>query len=139
MILPDDPGIVDGRSSLLDDLTTVGIEQFVVPDDAASNVARHLADSPCEVGFVLTHSDWLHGKWMLANLPTGIFIPRWSDASEELWRALKRERQRHPDQRYIIIAPADLKAEGRPMAQVVSKHAPYSQEAFRTFAAFAVR
>ena len=135
MVHPD-TGDESDLQKLLSDLIKVGIEQFVVPHTSLLEASQFLAKSECEVGFVLTQSEWLSGSWQLADLPTAILLDRWSVDPEALWAALKAESRKHPSQKYVLVAPKDISVEGRPLSQVASQHAPFSQEAFHSFANF---
>ena len=135
MVLPDDLDVPQAQRELIGGLVAVGIEQYVVPDEMAGGIADHLADSDCAFGFLLTHADWLECSWHLDDVPTAVILNSPSGA-DRIWRALKGEVKNRPQQRFVLVAPSQSRAENRPLAQVASKQAPFSQEAFHSICAW---
>ncbi len=130
MVIPDNADLRADLTSLMTALVAAGVEQFVVPDFLSATAAQLLARSRCAIGFVLSHSDWLLGDWALAPVPTAVFLDHQS-AVEQAWRAIDAEVANHREQRFVLVAPSDLTVAERPLQQIASNQAPFSQESLR--------
>jgi hypothetical protein len=129
MVIPDDADLCCDLSRLIEAQAGVGVEQFVVPDWLTHTAAGILAKSSCRVGFVLSHSDWLSRGWALAKLATAVFLDRHSSVNE-IWRRVAQAVDDDKNSRFILVGASDLKVSGRPLQQIASNQAPFSQEAF---------
>ncbi|UKJ75447.1 helicase-related protein [Azospirillum brasilense] len=137
VLTPDDDTLEHGLELLLDLSVRLGFEQFVVPTGNGTRVANHLAHSDARFGLVLEHADWLSDAgWTLERLPTVIFIERGNVAAARLWARCRNLAADTPRLSLLIVAPGDLRVDGRPLQQIASREAPYTQEALRELAGF---
>jgi hypothetical protein len=79
---------------------------------------------------VIETGEWLAGSSEPANLPTAIVVED-NAVVDRLWRRVRNTIDQFPDQSFVIVAPAGLAVGGRPLQQIGSRHAPYSQQALR--------
>jgi ATP-dependent DNA helicase RecQ len=116
-----------GRSRLLLRLARAGLQQLVVPDDWASEAATIMAAEKAPLGLVLPVSDWLDGRWGLANLPTGAVL---SEDQPELDRWMARVSAfslEFPKQRLVLVAESSARVDGRRLDQIASTLGSYPE------------
>lgn len=123
LIRPDDPGFVDGLPLLLSRLVRAGIEQLVVPDGKAADAAAILRDSGARLGLVLSHGDWLSGRWMLADQPTAALLSVEGSEPERWLRDVVTFATGGPGRRLIMVADPARRFEGRRLDQVTASAA----------------
>jgi ATP-dependent DNA helicase RecQ len=123
----------DGKISddLIEALTSVGVEQFVVEDHAADDFARRLVAYGGRLGFVSSHSD-VQGDWRPALLPTAIFVDNRS-RTERLVERIEQWTALHPTQRLIVVTPPETAVRGKLIVNFLSSSAPISEAALRNF------
>ena len=115
------------RRRLLLRLARAGLQQLVVPDEWAGEAAEILADEGAPLGLVLTDSDWLEGRWALANLPTAAVLPE-SSVGIARWIAQAGNfAAAFPKQRMVLVADPAARADGRRLDQIASPLGSYSE------------
>ena len=127
VIYPEDDGSDSVDARLVGRLAASGIEQFVVPDKKADDVAGYVAMSRARLGFVLKASQLLDASgWSLANLPTALLLPTTAEPLA-LYLRCKAWQQACPEQSLICVSLPGLKVGGRPFEQIASQLAPYPE------------
>lgn len=116
-----------GRRRLLLRLARAGLQQLVVPDDWTGEAAAILAAEAASLGLVLPVSDWLDGRWALANLPTGAVLPE--DLPElDRWMArVSAFSSAFPKQRLVLVAEPSARVDGRRLDQIASTLGSYPE------------
>lgn len=132
MVIPTDDEFQSGLACLITTLVSAGVEQFVTPDRLASETAEILAGSACQIGLVLSHSDWMHEGWALSKLPTAVLLDRTSRIGDA-WRIIAESVEADQDQAFVLVGASDLRVGGRPLQQIASNQAPFTQESFANF------
>jgi ATP-dependent DNA helicase RecQ len=122
---------------LLVSVARLGGQQFVVPRGTGARAAAVLAQVKMCMGIVLESDALVGGDWTLANLPTAVFFDADATAAENaaLYGCVAPLWQQWQKQVLVIVASAQIELAGRPLAQVVSKSAPYSSTALAQWAA----
>lgn len=138
LVVPEGGNMDENLPRLLEDLVQLGVEQFIVSDGRGVMAARLLTQLEPRFGFVLETAEWLTGSSEVANLPTAIIVEG-DGGLERLWRRIRNTIEEFPDQSFVVVAPAGLTVEGRPLQQVGSRHAPFSQQALHERAAHSER
>jgi ATP-dependent DNA helicase RecQ len=123
-----------GRARLLERLARAGVQQVVVPNGWEREAAEVFARQNASVGFVLPHSEWLDGRWSLANLPTAAVLP---DPAPDIDAWLRRTEifsREFPKQRLVLVAEPSTLAGGRRLDQVASPLGSYPETYLETLA-----
>jgi len=137
VIHPEDPEFEDGFPILLSRLAAAGVEQLVVPSGLGVKAAHLLKALPVRCGLVFETRHLLDDpRWLLANLPTAVFITSCMTAAEvgALHSSYKLWVNRFPQQTLLLIAQAGLRLAGRPLAQVASGAASYNESMLEQWA-----
>lgn len=124
---PHDPSF-DDSELLIRSLVAAGIQQLVVPDGMPEVMAAALHRAGSRYGFVLGHTDVLT-DWLPANLPTAVLI-RSGDRVLQLAERIRRWSARWPNQTVLIVACDAVLLDRRPLAQLLSPRAPFSEHGF---------
>jgi len=122
---PRDPYLGHGLDDLLDLLHRAGLEQFLVPDGMGTSVGEAAQGA---LGFVMEHCDLLAG-WGGANLPTACLIPAGASNPAALFKRVAAFSARWPEQTFVLVAGDGVSIGGRPLAQIASNRAPFSESA----------
>ncbi len=116
-----------GRRQLLLRLARAGLQQLVVPDDWASEAATIMAAEKAPIGLVLPVSDWLDGRWGLANLPTGAVLPEDSPKMDRWMERVSAFSMEFPKQRLVLVAEPSARIGGRRLDQIASTLGSYPE------------
>ncbi len=133
LITPDGPDR-QLRASLVMTLSRAGVQQLVVPDSWAAQTAEILASKAVPLGLVIAHSEWLEGRWALANLPTAAILPEDAPDVEKWLLQANLFSKTFPKQRLVLIADPSLRANGRRLDQVASSLGSYGEAYLETLA-----
>ena len=130
VVAPLDPSFQQGLDVLLRRLDGVGVVQYLVPDGFGEHVAETLGEFGTGSGLVLEASAVLRSErpWALTRVPTATLLP----AGEAGWQnaAVCRHLREFTDRFSLpvaFVAGADQVFAGRPLAQVLSGHAPFPE------------
>jgi len=115
------------RRRLLLRLARAGLQQLVVPDDWAREAAEIMAAEGAPLGFVLADSDWMEGRWALANLPTATVLPEGALNIDRWMTQVSAFSAAFPKQRLVLVADPATRADGRRLDQVASPLGSYSE------------
>jgi ATP-dependent DNA helicase RecQ len=118
----------EGSDRLIRSMVAAGIEQMVVPDGMAEAVAADFHRAGSRHGFVLGHTDVLT-EWLPADLPTAVLI-RPGDRVAQLAEQIRRWSARWPGQTFVVVAGDAVLLDRRPLAQLLSPRAPFSEHGF---------
>ena len=130
LLTPTDPQFEGGLSGLIRTLTEVGIDQLVVPASLAGTVARIMVQSETRLGLVINERDW-SGEAQLARLPTAVILHDDDWIAEAMLDRLA-DFGCTAEVTVIVVGRADRLIRHRRLDQTVSRHAPYSEESFRS-------
>lgn len=125
LVTPTDPQFEDGLASLIETLTTSGIDQIVVPHGLAGRTAAHMLHAETRLGLVLDEREWL-GDNRLADVPTAILLPEDALAAEIMVDRAGDFRARCSSPLLIVARPERI-VRGRRLDQTVSRYAPYAE------------
>ena len=110
---------------LVQALDRLGIEQFIVPDAHGSKCAALLTQGD-GLGLVTEHRECSgYAGFETLDLPTAMFLSRDDTVGMGLWQRSQAFLSRFPSQALVLIGARDLEFEGRPLAQIASRSAPY--------------
>lgn len=138
LVRPDDLDFELGFERLLTRLADADIEQVIVPDGRAAEAAEILAAHKAHLGLVLAHSDWLGGRWELANRPSATLLDPAADDPERWLRAATAFAAAASGQRLVILADPSRRIDGRRLDQVTAT-AAYEESYLDTLATAATR
>jgi ATP-dependent DNA helicase RecQ len=124
-----------GRTRLLERLARAGLQQVVVPNGWERDAAEALARQGASIGFVLPHSEWLDGRWSLADLATAAVLPDPPPDIDQWLRQAWIFSTRFPKQRLVLVAEPSTLAGGRRLDQVASPLGSYREAYLETLAA----
>ncbi len=116
-----------GRQRLLLRLARAGVQQLVVPDSWAGDAAYIMAVEHAPLGLVLQDTDWLEGRWALANLPTAAILPEDALDLDRWMLRVSTFSQAFPKQRLILVADSSTRVDGRRLDQVASPLGSYPE------------
>ncbi|UUL82540.1 helicase-related protein [Sphingomonas qomolangmaensis] len=106
-------------------LDRLGILQYVVPDGEGPACADRLAQGS-GLGLVTEHHEWFgYAALEVLDMPTALFLPRDDEIGVGLWQRSRAFVHRFPGQTLVIVGSRGLTFEGRPLAQIASRTAPY--------------
>lgn len=115
-------------------LDRLGIEQFIVPDGFGSTCAALLSKSN-GLGLVTEHREWFgYAGFDALDLPTAVFLSRDDQIGVGLWQRSRAFLNRYPSQNLVIVGAHGLEFDGRPLAQIASRTAPYDLAVLASFA-----
>lgn len=118
-----------GFSGLLAKLAAAGVEQFVVPVGLGGDAASRLRDLPVVAGCVLEDRQLLdRSGWAMAGLPTAVLVSEETRQIDALYRRCEDWIAAHSDEPLLLVAPRGLHLRGRPLEQIASRTAAYSEE-----------
>jgi ATP-dependent DNA helicase RecQ len=123
-----------GRRRLLRRLARAGLQQLVIPDEWASEAAEILAAEGAPLGLVLADSDWMGGRWALANLPTAAVLPEGAPDIDRWMKQVRAFSTAFPKQRLVLVADPAARADGRRLDQVASPLGSYPEAFLDTLA-----
>jgi ATP-dependent DNA helicase RecQ len=126
LVEPSDAALGRGLLKLLDRLARAGVEQFIVAEARAPQVAERLATSS-NLGFVLSAEEMI-GQTAIAGVPTALLLPDSPALAAFLLERLSDFATKWPDLPIIVVAEADRLLSGRRLDQTVSTRAPLSEE-----------
>jgi ATP-dependent DNA helicase RecQ len=132
LVSPEASHSTAGRKRLLERLARARIHQIVVPDGWVQEAAETFAGQNANLGFVLPHSEWLQGRWSLADLPTATILP---DPVSEIDKWLRRTElfsANFPKQRLLLVAEPSTLVGGRRLDQVASTLGSYLEAYLET-------
>lgn len=136
LIAPEDADFDAGLATLLRRLSAVGVEQFVVPDALAPQVAELLAQSAARIGLVLGHSEWVGPpQTSLARLPTAVLLSLDDGVASRLMARCRAFFAAAPGIAVAVVARPERQVDDRRLDQTVSRLAPYSEEWLESLAA----
>lgn len=115
------------RRNLLLRLARAGLQQLVVPDDWTAESAQILADEGAPLGLVLSDTDWLEGRWALANLPTAAVLPDGAVGIDRWMAQATAFSTTFPKQRLVLVADPAARAGGRRLDQIASPLGSYTE------------
>jgi ATP-dependent DNA helicase RecQ len=123
-VIPQDDHYSFGRELLVRRLASVGVEQFIVPDDFGSTVAHALTESSTQVGFCFTHSDLLRKGWKMAAAPTAVIFPAAGtkqSIKDQLWSLIREQRALSDNQPTLMlyVTPRQMELDDRPAVQIL--------------------
>lgn len=106
-------------------LDRLGISQYIVPDGDGPSCAARLAQGS-GLGLITEYRE-LFGYAALEalDMPTALFLPRDDERGVKLWQRSRSFISRFPTQTLVIVGGRGLSFEGRPLAQIASRTAPY--------------
>lgn len=121
----DDPSLQRKTDQLLLALSRIGIEQFIVPDQVASDVAETLCHQSDSLGLVLAYSEWT-GDTQLAAVPSALLMPAGLAAAAACVLPFVEwgRREAMPS---IVVAEGSRVVGERRLDQWVSRFAPVTQ------------
>jgi ATP-dependent DNA helicase RecQ len=128
LVAPNDPAYEAGLHRLITRLASAGVEQFVVPDDLASDVARAVADTSARYGLVLGQDELETAAAELARLPTGVLLPTVDADAARLMTRCRTWADVMADQPLVIVGRPERVLVGRRLDQTASLLAPYSED-----------
>jgi hypothetical protein len=108
-------------------LVRAGVQQLVVPDSWAADAADIMVVEEAPLGLVLPDTDWLEGRWALANLPTAAILPEDPPDLDRWMLRVSSFSQAFPKQRLILIADSSIRVGGRRLDQVASPLGSYPE------------
>lgn len=126
LVEPADAALGRGLMKLLERLALSGVEQMIVTETFAPQVAQALA-SWCDLGFLLS-AEHINGQTAIARVPTALLLPASPVLAEFLLERMAEFSARWPDVPMIVVAEADRLVAGRRLDQTVSGRAPLSEE-----------
>lgn len=119
---------------LISALDRLGITQFIVPDGYGTKSAALLVRG-AGLGLVTEHREWFgYAGFDALDLPTALFLPRDDAVGVGLWERSRAFLKRYPSQNLVLIGARGLEFEGRPLAQIASRTAPYDVAVFASLA-----
>ena len=128
VVTPDDPSYSRGLSKLLCLLADAGVEQFVVPEERACEIAVVLAASSARAGLVLESTKLVDASgWALANLPTAALLETDFPSIELLYTRLKGWYAANSHQSLVLVAKNGLEVNGKPLEQIASAMPVYGE------------
>jgi ATP-dependent DNA helicase RecQ len=116
-----------GRITLLERLARAGIQQIVVPNGWEEDAVQTFAGQNAQIGFVLPHSEWLDGRWSLADLPTAAILPEPASDADRWLRQAELFSKDFPHQRLVLVAEPSTLAAGRRLDQIASPLGSYRE------------
>jgi ATP-dependent DNA helicase RecQ len=126
MLEPKDPSLRTGLARLLKRLARAGIEQYIVPDALAAEVASIVA-AHSRFGFVLS-AETMIGQTALAGVATALLLPDRGAVADFLIGRMRAASAKWPMLPMLIVAEPDRLADGRRLDQTVSRSAPISED-----------
>jgi ATP-dependent DNA helicase RecQ len=126
LVEPSDAALGRGLMKLLERLARSGIQQMIVSEALAAEVAQALANW-CELGFVLS-AEQVKGQTAIARVPTALLLPPSPLLAEFLLERMANFSAKWPDLPMIVVAEADRLIASRRLDQTVSGRAPLSEE-----------
>ena len=127
LVTPEAYHSTAGQTRLLERLARAGIQQVVVPDGWVQVAAAAFASQNAPLGFVLPHSEWLQGRWALADLPTAAILPDPVSEIDEWLRQTEVFSTNFPKQRLVLVADSSALVGGRRLDQVASPLGTYPE------------
>ncbi|MCO6440208.1 MAG: hypothetical protein J5I81_03785, partial [Nitrococcus mobilis] len=132
---PRGPIDSSGFGRLLANLAAAGVEQFVVPAGFGGDAAKRLRALPVVAGCVLEDRQLLdRSGWAMAGMPTAILLSEETRQVDSLYRRCEDWFAAHSDQPLLLVAPRGLHLRGRPLEQIASRTAAYSEEILSSWA-----
>ncbi|MEJ1934326.1 helicase-related protein, partial [Nostoc sp. NIES-2111] len=128
LIAPNDSAYEAGLHRLITRLARVGVEQFVVPDGLASEVASALAASPAQYGLVLGLDELDSASAELARLSTAVLLPVPDADAARLMTRCRNWAEVKPEQQLVVVGRPDRILAGRRLDQTASRLAPYAED-----------
>jgi ATP-dependent DNA helicase RecQ len=128
LVAPNDPAYESGLHRLINRLANAGVEQFIVPDDIALEVANALVDSPAQYGLVLGHDELETASAELVRLPTAVMLPTADADAARLVARCRTWADVMAEQPLVIVGRPDRVLVGRRLDQTASRLAPYSED-----------
>jgi ATP-dependent DNA helicase RecQ len=128
LLSPNDPAYEAGLHRLTTRLASAGLEQFVVPDDLAPEVASALSDTSVRYGLVLGHDELEAASAELARLPTAILLPTADADAARLMARCRTWADAIAAQPLVIVGRPDRVLAGRRLDQTASRLAPYAED-----------
>jgi len=117
LVNPSDPSLRQGFHLLLQRLVNIGIDQFAVPDEKATESADILSRLNCALGLVVPLSDLASKVWRLSpGLKTALIMGGQSKAASDL--ILQDAYETIPD--LVIVASPDQLWRGKLLSQSMS-------------------
>ncbi len=133
LISPDGVDVAARRRLLLR-LARAGLQQLVISDEWAGEAAEVLAAEGAPLGLVLSNSDWMEGRWALANLPTAAILPEGAPDIDRWMVQVSAFSAAFPKQRIVLVADPAARADGRRLDQVASPLGSYPEAFLDTLA-----
>ncbi len=128
VVRPADGGDYSGLARLLGRLAGAGVEQFIVPEGLGRDVARQLSALPVSAGLLLEDRHLLdRSGWALVGLPTAVLLSPNARQIDALYLRCEDWSASYPGQPLLLVAPPALELRGRPLEQIASRMAPYSE------------
>lgn len=126
LVAPMDPHFEAGLASLTKTLTAAGVDQIVVPQGLATQIATFMLQSPTRLGLVIDEREWT-GDNKLADVPTAILLPDDMIAAEVLIERISDFRT-HSKSPLLVVARPERVLHGRRLDQTISRFAPYGED-----------
>ncbi|PDQ20113.1 hypothetical protein CN311_15970 [Mesorhizobium sanjuanii] len=128
LVVPADPTYEKGLERLVLRLASVGIEQFVVPDALAPEVAHTLAGSTERLGLVLSHGELIgEAQVVLAGFATAVLMPSEAAPAAALLQRCLQWIAARPALPLLVVARPEQEIRERRLDQLVSRQAPYDE------------
>lgn len=112
-------------------LAGLGFAQFVVPNGRADAVAMVLAKHRTHSGLVLEAAMLSSGAWRPLPVSTVLWLDGTAPANERarVFRALQAQLGGRSDAPLLVVAPADIQLDDRPLGSLTTAHAPMRLDA----------
>lgn len=132
LVSPRDPDFQSGFPALIETLTSVGVDQFVVPKGLAAKTAELILHSESRIGLVLDEQEW-KGNNRLASLSTALLLPAdISGAQSMLDRINSFYANCHVP--LLVVAQPERVIRGRRLDQSITRYHPFSEDQLRSLA-----
>lgn len=126
LVEPSDTTVTRGLDLLLRRLASLGIDQWVVPDDLADTVASQLAILKGTTGIVMTFGEWVETA-VLAELPTTLILPSAARHSDEILQRFVDWVEEREERIGLLVTDPTRVVGGRRLDQWSSRFAPIQE------------
>jgi ATP-dependent DNA helicase RecQ len=126
LVTPLDPDFERGLPSLTKTLTLAGVEQIVVPQGMAHQVAALMVHSGTRLGLVVDVGEWIGGS-QVANVTTAILMPADPYQAQAMLDQIDDFRSKTAAP-ILVVARPERVLRGRRLDQTVSRYAPYAED-----------
>lgn len=128
LIEPEDFTTTRGLGTLVRRLTAMGVDQWVLPDEMAAEVAAIVATIPCAPGIIITFTEWTDTA-ILAELPTALILPIGEQGKDEMLERYVNWVKLSADRIGALVTDPSRRVRGRRLDQWASQFAPIAETA----------